>query len=215
MGGCATCQRVSHEESSISTASCQLGFDAKDVREVDNTIRKYSTDTQVNELQFKALCKMLGLTSNAPANALYSSFRDTEGIYSRNSLIVLGVLLSQGRTDSKARILFEAYDNVHKGVISSQELSRLLGEMMNITASLLPNLVAEVAGVQDYALKCRNGIPEAEAELKRFLLEGEQATRSHFVARLSELQSGCLLSASGLRAFLLTLGRLKVLTRVS
>jgi hypothetical protein len=150
---------------------------------------------------------MLGLPSNVAVNVLYSSFRDPEGIYSRNSFIILGVLLSQGQAESKARILFEAYDNEHKGVISSQELSSLLREMIDITATLLPDLAAKATGVQDYALICRKGVPEAEAELKRLLLEGEQTTISHFVAKLSELQGGCLLSAGGLRAFLFTLGR--------
>jgi hypothetical protein len=205
--GCTSCRRVNREEACVEDASDLLGFSNKSVKDIDNIIRKHSSDSIVYEAQFKALSKALGLTSDVPSARLFSRLRNSEGLYDRHSLIVLGAMLAFGTTQVKAQVLFEAFDNFQVGVISVQELKTLLGVMTSISADLLPELVLDDTGVQEYASICRLGIPAAEAEMELAVVEGGEVKKLHFIQTLVQLQSGRLVHPSGLRGYLFTLGK--------
>jgi Ca2+-binding EF-hand superfamily protein len=205
--GCTNCRRINREEACVEDASELLGLSNRSVKEVDNIIRKHSSDSTVYEAQFKALSKALGLTSDVASARLFSRLRNAAGVYDRHSLIVLGAMLAFGKTEVKAQVLFEAFDNLQVGVISVQELKTLLGVMTLIAADLLPELVVNDTGVQEYASICRLGIPVAEAEMEQALVEGDEVKKRHFIQTLVQLQSGRLVHPSGLRGYLFTLGK--------
>lgn len=200
--GCVACRRANREETCIDEASDSIGFGSINFQEVDAAIRKYSSDNSVNQFQFNALAKHLSLTLNPQTNNLFARLKDTDGNFNRTSLIVLGMMLSVGRSNEKAKALFEAFDMEHSGEISLEDFDCLLNIMCMISADLLPELVLNDTEVQAYATTCRRSIPEATTELKKAFIEANTMKKAHFIKVFSQHQGGRLVHANGFRSYL-------------
>lgn len=144
MGCTATKDDMNKEEHCILLGEESLSYSTKTCREVDNSHRKYSFTGKINTLQFSEVTKRLYLSVYiSPSDKLqtfYNFFKTDDDNYSLSSLLVLGLLLSSGKTTEKARILFEIEDKLNSKTLLRENVQKLAREMIKISCEYLPSL---------------------------------------------------------------------------
>ncbi|CAG9322213.1 unnamed protein product [Blepharisma stoltei] len=207
---------ISIEERAIMIAEEELGYGNKYSRDVDFVHRKYSVSGLINAEQWRDISNSLLIKSeNTPRNAkiedFFSSFKSIDGKLPLRSLLIIGVLLSEGRASDKARLLFEIYDIKNQKSLPKSIIQALVDEMLDISINKLPILVcphhvANEDEVKKY-LKDLRGYQEVSktAIIARFLGTGEgeeqEISLSVFVKNFEDGVTARLLTAHGLREF--------------
>lgn len=206
--GCSPTQNLAIEETFITQQQLRLGFSKVDAADIDMAVRKYSFHNCINPSQLAMIEEQLDLslhnTGDWPeVSSMMSSLQNSIGWDSR-SLIILGVLCSSSKPQTKATVLFEIYDQSHIGILLAVEIETLLKKMCELACQALGSLLSEdqktAYKIDQYLHKCTASTDRVVRNLmKRFKAS---ITKTAFIKTLTTLHYGFLMSASGLRNYL-------------
>jgi Ca2+-binding EF-hand superfamily protein len=132
MGCFNTKHRFSDEEEALAIEAAALGFGRLSVNEVDISIRKYSSGSRMNRNQMKSFASVLDLALVNYDTHIYISRLiarlqlPQQQLYNAYALLVIGIMLSNGNAETKAKALFEVADKDETGTIDLPGLRALL-----------------------------------------------------------------------------------------
>ena len=113
--GCVEPKFLDNEEISLINAEEILGFQNRTSKEVDSTIRKYSSNGFLNQSQFSKISEILEInilntSSNNQIQDFFRKLMTKSGQYPLKDLLVIGILLSEGSPHEKSKLIYEVFD---------------------------------------------------------------------------------------------------------
>lgn len=213
--GCAETKELTREEQAIINAEETLELHLQHCTEVDSIFRKYSTNGYINHQQLLRISEILGFSventlSNKKVHAFFEKLLADNNLYPLKDLLVIGLLLSEGSSEEKSRLLYEIYDvnmsdsldiydiksKMFKDIIyhSVYSLSVLLSEdqiglgLLNKTKKYVEELIS-ISAVSVNKVANLFGITH-------------DITSEKFVEIFSKILSGTLTNSSGWRRFM-------------
>ena len=134
--GCVEPKFIDSEEISIVRAEQCLGFQNHTSKEVDSTIRKYSSNGFLNQSQFAKVAEILEISIlNTPSNnqiqGFFRKIMTKSEQYPLKDLLVIGILLSEGTAHEKSKLIYEIFDD---------DLTNSL-DLLQVKEKILKNLV--------------------------------------------------------------------------
>lgn len=172
--GCAEDRgKCAHEERELEVPLRELGFQFLFCREVDETIRKYSSGDFISTgqmMQITSTLKLPALESSDVSMQFYSSL--SEGAQYRRQLFILACLhLTKGDWADKATLIFEAFDEDMSHLLNKEEFLNMWQVLQTLVLDLLPAVVNLSEQLTEYLHRLRVSAAdarlEAEAELFR------------------------------------------------
>jgi hypothetical protein len=206
------CTRLSYqtpfEEVLLTEEQHKLGFDDLDAIEVDLTVRKFCFNNHVTQTQLQCIEQELHLTLHdtgdwPEADEMMTYLTDSQGV-DCTKLLVLGIMCSSAKPQTKARLLYEVYDPSSSSQLTA--VKDLLKEMCLISSQVLGVLVPQdlrtAPEVECYQQKCVASADRAVFNLMKHFKT--PVSRKDFKRILATLHDGLLLSPMGMRNYLYT-----------
>jgi hypothetical protein len=217
--GCASIRgRISLEEEAITLMESQLEYFKNSCIEVDQVIRKYSSSSKVNLQQFSQIIEFLEIkTVSDPVCPLvedfYKELRDENNEFDLNVLLINGILLSNGMSRQKARLLFEVFDIHHSDHLSKVEISSLIDIIKDLVVDRLPKLVHNSTNppvsrkhVMKYSEKITEKFKDSKEKLMNLIFGNhEEVSLKDFVVLFDNEKNGRILTPFGFRNYVLDL----------
>lgn len=213
--GCIEVKNNSEEEL-IQEAERVLNFHKQKSVQVDSVIRKFSLNGQVTPVQLTRISNHLRLqTKNLfpfiKIDEFYGKLRDINGNYDLKDLLVIGILLSDGESSTKAGLLYQIFDEELTGHMNlSKVKSQLLYKLATHSCSSLPKLVSprqasnvnmeKIEKYSDCLIEKKDSCINSVAE--RLALNGNDVTEITFTEVFRTYRQGKLTSSVGWRTFL-------------
>ena len=205
---------ITAEEATVANAEAILEYSHLPAYYTDLIHRKYSYEGKIVEDQWKDIYKTLDLAPNKSYAMqsvvnFFDNFKIGPGEYSLKKLLVLGILLSKGSSEEKARLLFEVQDEAGSGILTTEGLDDLIKLMLDISIEINTkikikddiNQVTE-EDIRRYVAKLRRGVGKAQSTILETILDGSQSiTVEEFIRKMSHSTRPELLTAQGLRKF--------------
>jgi hypothetical protein len=214
--GCTETKQIGSEERSVIAAEEGLGLYANTASRVDSIIRKYSSNSLINHTHLTRIAEVLNLTiiNTAPHTRVEEFFRkiaNKDGFYNLKDLLIIGILLSEGEKDEKARLIYQIYDeNLTDSIPLSDIKNKMLMDLAGHSAKNLPVLVTNEQTPFSNVLKNEKYMQDLESILinvvnKVSALFGnvENLNEKKFVEIFSSLVGGSLVTGSGWRIFMM------------
>jgi hypothetical protein len=212
--GCGGSREVlSDEESYLVSHEHELLYNTQTSSQVDLVFRKYSYDNSLNTSQLTQAAIKLGIridnigTCNQ-IKPLYTSLKTGGDNTPLQSLLLLGVLLTQGDPREKARLLFEIYDRVSQEEIKAAVVESLVMDLYEIAMIKLSGLVgtkinsSEAAHTKQYLAKIDHIKGVAGKKLTEAIVGDAPAiNKAEFIATLSSSRLRKVLTSSGFRGY--------------
>ncbi|OMJ89588.1 hypothetical protein SteCoe_8210 [Stentor coeruleus] len=190
MGCSSSRQEMSEEESYLQDLEQELGYQNHQVQEVDLIHRKYSFGGSINDSHFNHIVNHLKLAvsySNAQENikAFYQQFKGEEA-YHLEPLLVIGIFLSSGSAEIKAKLLFEAFDHFDNKVLDREAYLKMFKTMFDVNVKKLKILAEQKNPKNDHAIVFleeieRGGKLFKKAFMNDILGDGDNCTLEGFV----------------------------------
>jgi hypothetical protein len=186
MGCISIREKVSNTEEAIMRMESHMEFFKNNCIVVDAVIRKYSYKGLINEAQMKDIARSLELKINdsfmSPSvETLYEKLRNVDH-YKLKDILILGIILSNGVSRQRARLVFEAYDIYCTEFLSKIQLKEFLGDLEYISIILLPDLVdnstnppASESEITVYIHQLQKKLIIAEKKLLELIIGEEKA----------------------------------------
>lgn len=215
MGCISDKEQVSSEEKSIILMEDQLEYFKNDCQSVDFIIRKYSSDHLINKAQMEDICTNLEIkiknSEFCPLTEEFYSKFFQNGFYSIKDLLFLGILLSNGVSRIKARLIFEIYDPHCENSISEENLSDMIDTIAEISINKLPTIVSNATNppasqnaIQVYSGKLLNKFPAAKKKLLKMIIgEAKSISLEKFTEFFDSDETGRIFTPHGFRRFIL------------
>ncbi|OMJ95017.1 hypothetical protein SteCoe_1715 [Stentor coeruleus] len=213
--GCIEVKNKS-EEILIQEAEHVLNLKKQKSIQVDSVIRKFSLNGQVTSVQLNRISSHLKLqTKNLfpfiKIDEFYGKLRDINGNYDLKDLLVIGILLSDGESSTKAGLLYQIFDEELTGHMSlSKVKNQLLYKLVIHSCSSLPKLVSprqasnvnleKIEKYSDCLIEKKDTCINSVAE--RLAVNGNDVTEITFTEVFRTFRQGKLTSSVGWRAFL-------------
>ena len=205
--GCYTSRfELSDIEECFESADLALHYSKLDAVELDLTYRKYSYDGFINESQWKSICSQLKLQKSKEIECFYQQFKEDKG-YKLESMLVLGILLSSGSGETKARLIFEVFDKEDNKELNFFVLATMIdlisdsvsGKMkILVHVKKFNNLIEEDCKV--YLEKLVVGREKLKTKLLVGLLgRNNSVSLERFIHRFRDAKKARLLSGVGFR----------------
>lgn len=145
--GCISSRRdKSQEEEILETLEGNLHFYKNKSSDIDFTLRKYSFQGIINENHWLSIVELLHLNnSSEKIKDYYKAYEDQEkrGIL-LNEILVFGILNGKDSKETKARLLFEAFDKVDSKVLDKKTLRYLFDTVADVSVENVKILVKVV-----------------------------------------------------------------------
>jgi Ca2+-binding EF-hand superfamily protein len=168
-----------------------LGFSKHNSAYIDQIIRKYSANKQVNERQLELIRKELDIaTANyAQYTRITEAFDKLRGPTGINLkyFLVLGILSGQGTDEEKAQLLFEAYDEHYFEEITEADLGVLVTDLLFVVVDCLGHLSSDQT-VEAYISVIMKGILRYKEFLKNCLKLSDPCTKLSFIEAWQHLE---------------------------
>lgn len=138
MGCSASRIEVSPVEAQYINGESELLYSSHNVTEVDYIHRKYSFNGEINENQWMNIYRNLNLSLNQSGSPIPEAVIEYYNQYKSGStfklrdLLVVGILLSIGTVEVKAKLLFDAFDYETNHELSREDLGLMLEVMYRI-----------------------------------------------------------------------------------
>lgn len=220
--GCVSAREdLQKEEVAIILMENQLEFFKNNCVFVDGIIRKYSQNNEINESQWKDICEHLEIkvhnTSMCPLVENFYNAMKNNGIFYTKDLLLVGILLSNGMSRQKARLIFETFDTMCTGKLEKENLGKMLDEIYKISVLALPSLVNNSTNppishkkIKKYKKMLESQYPEAKSMMIKIILkENDDISVREFAKIFDNEENGRLLMPYGFRSFISRLGFVK------
>jgi hypothetical protein len=202
-------QDTSLEEMCLENEEKVLGYSNNNVANIDMILRKHSYLGKLNKKQMSQAAAKLNLNvSNSRGHMkvydFYNSFKLPDE-YDLNLLLVAGILLGQGTSDLKAKLLWEIYDVDGTEEIGKDMLYTILQDMCNIALDRIAFLVSDSPICSEYKVKSYvsncNAVRSRTIDKVLFQLLGRMNSikKARFIARMSKIADGDMLRSKGIR----------------
>jgi Ca2+-binding EF-hand superfamily protein len=151
--GCISSRDPSSEDSPFKKTEELLRFGASHSFRHDAVFRKYSSNGQLNSRQFKDAVDILYLsTTNRKHLESVEEFWRLFVVgehYKLGRLLILGLLLGQGTSKEKAKLLFEIFDEDATHTIDAKGVTSMVQELFVVAVELLPKLTLKAETVTE------------------------------------------------------------------
>lgn len=191
----------------------RLGFGNCEAIEVDLNIRKYSHMGVINENQWMNIYRHLKLAQSQgevplsdQIKAFYQLFKQ-ENTYNLQELLVLGILLSMGSIDVKAKLLFEVFDVYGTKTLRRDAVGTMHDVMYKIAvkrAKVLidkndPNKVTEMEQ-EEYMERLKSGREKhRQSFIQMLLADGDSVTLIGFIETFKNKSNLAFLNSTEFR----------------
>ena len=217
--GCVSIRgHISPEEEAITLMESQLEYFKNTCIEVDHVIRKYSSSSQTNSYQWEQIVENLELKiENNPVCPLiedfYNQLKGENSVFDTKVLLIAGILLSNGMSRQKARLLFEVFDLENSDSLSLQDVQELVQLIKYIVVDLLPKLVHNSTNppssrndVLSYVEKINEKFDQANENLIKMIFGDKQSVAlKDFIILFDNEKYGRILTPFGFRNYVLGL----------
>lgn len=197
--------RPSDLEGRLQSNAILTGFEAHPTSHVVATILRYSRlPAPLTSNAFEAIRSQLRLKPAKSAVQIETIYTEHFiGKYPR-TLLVAGILLSQGNERTKAEALYEAYDTQAEGSIKKIQIEEMLQELFTLATQGLKDLYTNLGQKEtEYFNEIAPNVVKGSQQVSSELLSGTLTLpKVNFVKRFSALRHGSLLQLYGLRQYL-------------
>jgi len=216
--GCADSRlQGNSSEIAITFAEKGLRIDRLFVFLMDEKLRKYSDLGYLNQRQLEHLAKKCDFRiKNYENHPKIESFFNTlktqeDGKYELRTIIVLFILLGRGDNQTKAKLLFEAFDPSFSKILSVSVLKQMFESIFYLSLTLGKLVVATQtphshgSRNDDYLHNLSYGKDPASDEFLNAIMKdnsSQQIDRKHFIKQIIKFENGNLLSSLGTRTYL-------------
>jgi hypothetical protein len=215
--GCASSRELGVEEKAIVYAEGGLNFSKISAVEVDTVFRRNNCNGVIMQAHLIQMSNQLGFRilnsgCHMHVQGFYQTLKSAQGTYSIKDLLLLAILLSKGRADTKSRLIYEVFDPLCTHQLDISEVKKeILIRMLTLAANNLPKLVCseQVASeaemkIHKYIAKLLDTVDLALEQICEMLtIRGKIISQDTFVEVFSNFQYGQLVTTTGLRTFLL------------
>lgn len=214
MGCTSTREELSNEEKTIILMEDQLEFGKSLSANIDFTIRKYSTEWDINEDQFEQIVHELELkVKKCPQcpkiEAFYELYKTSEGIYNGRDLVIAGIICGNAQAITRARLLFELYDRQSSLSINREDLEGVFDDIFRFCIERAPLLVsnstmpiATQGQITQYISELELCKKKAKKKFVENLLSSkENIGKKEFIELFDDLENAKLLCSFGFRKF--------------
>lgn len=222
--GCSDSRtRLSPAEQRFLLGEKELLYSNLDCIKVDLVHRKYSNNGKINENQWLNINRNLNLSLNNPHSSFSSKIKSYYDQYKENQLyplqplLCLGIILSQGPTNDKARLIFEVFAVGGLKKLDKETVSEIFNTFFDVLVKKAAVLIKDIPGVQveqlDHELALKH-MKDGKKGLKKNFVEGLTAAHGSvdledFIKWLSIKENSFFLDSCGFRKELKKLGRNK------
>ena len=207
--GCISSRRDnSQEEEILETLERNLHFYSNTSSDIDFTMRKYSFKGIINENYWLSIVKLLNLNATSEEiKDYFKTYEDKEkGGLVLNEILVLGILNGKDSKETKARLLFEAFDIVDSKVLDKKTLRHLFDTIADVSVENAKVLVKVVNQVEkeDKLVEFLKRIDENKKNLRKFWIQKivddqENISLNRFVEHIKLDSEIDILTTSGFR----------------
>ena len=145
MGCISIREKLTNEEQAIMLMESQLEYFKNNCSTIDEIMKKYSNQGMIEKSQWVSFCSSLEIkhlkTSMCPLiEKFYKKFRKHD-YYDQKLLNLLGLMLSNGISKHRARLVFEIYDETNSRTVDMSVLTQITDDIAKISIEFLPSLV--------------------------------------------------------------------------
>lgn len=202
-------QDTSLEEMSLGNEEKFLGYHRNNVSNVDMIFRKHSYLGKLNKKQLTQAASKLNLNiTNSRGHMriyeFYNSFK-MPNEYDLNMLLVAGILLGDGRPDTKSKLLWEVYDISGTEELDKEVLYEMLQDICNIALDRVSFLVSDSPTCSEYKVKSYvsncNAVRSRTIDKVLIQLLGRfnRIKKEQFISKMSKICKGDMLRSKGIR----------------
>lgn len=205
---------ITAEEAAVINFETNLRYSDLSVIYLDKVHRKYSYKGNISESQWKDICNILKLSLSyldCSQHILnyYENYKGSTYNFSLKKLLILGVLLGDGKPLEKGRLLFEAMDDSGCEILNSGQVQDLVEIMVKIACEMNPRILMKdefndvtFEDLEKYMAKLSRGIKDAIHKAVEEIMKGCDMIRiKEFLSRLSLGEMQSFLSANGVRTY--------------
>lgn len=222
--GCSDSRaRLSPAEQRFLLGEKELLYSNLESIKVDLVHRKYSNNEKINENQWLNINRNLNLSLNNPHSSFSSNIKSYYDQYKENqlyplqSLLCLGIVLSQGTITEKARLIFEAFSVNGAKHLPKETVSEIFNTFFDVFVKKAAVLIKDLPNIQveqlDHELVLKH-MKAGKKDLKNYfirglLAEGDSVDLKAFIAWASSKDNSFFFDSCGFRKELKRLGRNK------
>ncbi|CAG9317757.1 unnamed protein product [Blepharisma stoltei] len=218
--GCIEARPSNSEEFAIENAELGLCFDKVNPLQVDLVLRKFSYNNKLNQGQLERTSGILGFRIcnyglNLKISDLWNKLRSRDGDINLEDVLIIGILLSKGKPEIKARLFFQIFDVGSQNIIEIDIIREKIEKIIDISLETLGRLVVTGQSIHSNEIKNRMYIEELK-KAKRYCVDevtgwfGENANEESWINTICNYEKGALLEARGWRNFLKRLADEKI-----
>ncbi|OMJ72026.1 hypothetical protein SteCoe_29639 [Stentor coeruleus] len=213
--GCYTSRiDITAEEAAVMNFEMILGYSKLSAIYLDRVHRKYSYKGSISETQWKDICKTLSLAPSYSDSSqhifnYYENYKDSAISFSLKKLLILGVLLGEGNSLEKGKLLFEIMDESGSEKLSSEQIQDLITLMVKISCEMNPRIFLKddyndvtFKDLEKYIAKLSKGKENIINKVMKKITKGcETVNIEDFLRRLSYGEIQNFFSAHGIRTY--------------
>lgn len=200
------------EEQSLLNEETVLGYGRHDSAYIDMILRKHSHLRKLNKKQFSQAANILKLKvcdfeRHTKVTDFYTSFQHLQD-YDLNMMLILGILHGLGKSEEKAKLLFEVYDVNGNEEIEKKHLHDMMSDICSVALDKTAILVVDSPSCSEYKVKqylsnCNSiRAKNIDKVISQILVGRTSIAKSKFLDKMMTVEKGRLLSTHGIRSFL-------------
>lgn len=208
-----TTRDLSEEEVFLTSIENQLDFGKSQAFRHDAIFHKYSREGKLNARQFLDASEVLRIkTKSKPGQTDVEGFlkaliNPKDQAYRLNDLKILGLLLGQGDSSEKARLLFELNDPESSHILSKVQFNKSISKVFRIAIDILPILSVKSSispKVSQYIERLKPSKPVVVEVISKLIFKKNKTSikKTKFIKLFKTTTSLVdLLTSNGFRAF--------------
>ena len=214
--GCNESRQKPSEEKAIALAESGLGFSLTEATKFDMVVRKNSKNNMVNSPLLQRIATALKLKTSDYVNhikisAYYNKLKDESGEIPAKDLLIIGILLSLGLPSTKARLLFQIFDEDATERLTTDQLRDDMFKLMVKHSIGLGFLVANGHNPYSNEIKIAvftENLRSVETEAINRLIGkldprgNNYVQEADFISAFVKMSDGSLTTAAGWRTYL-------------
>ena len=204
---------LSPQEERFYLGELELNYHKLESIKVDYVHRKYSHNNEINENQWLNINRRLDLSLNNPHSSFASTIKvyydqyKKGQVYQMQKLLCLGLVLSQGTIDYKAKLLFEAFSFDGSKELERSKIGEIFDTFYKIFVKFGSKLLKDNPKVlvtsdehDGFMKKMKAGKEDLrEAMIHGIVGDGENVTLDGFIQWFEDPKNSDILSSTGFR----------------
>ena len=200
--GCAYGRdRASEEEAAIQAAEDALGVTRLLTEDAIKKVKASSPTSYLSTAEFTRLVRNLDLPNLTPKqNELFKQFQRPDG-YSKQMILLLVVLQTQGAAETKAKLLFTAYSQ--SGQLLRSSAYTMVSDMVQIAVCRTTILVEMTEDLKAYLKKLNEKASKASFNMLDLIMgKKAEVSEEQFLEAFQAPDTARLLTCKGIRNFI-------------